>query len=67
MIATSCYKTWLDPVKLTEIFQGLGQGANNPELSEIVQQFCFHTRAGAAYVAELRVIAEFCNFGAVST
>ena len=42
----------------------------NPTPSEIVQHFKFHGRfrqpeeSIAAYVAELRALAEFCNFGA---
>lgn len=59
-----------DPVDGQELVAVLSNHYR-PKPSEIVQRFRFHSRfrkAGesvAAYMAELRAIAEFCNFGAV--
>ena len=41
----------------------------SPQLSEVMQRFLFNSRSRkeeesmAAYVAELRCLVEFCNFG----
>ena len=62
----------VSPAKLSEkTFVQLVTTLTNhysPKPSEIVQRFRFHSRQResgetvAAYVAELRAIAEFCNF-----
>ena len=76
MIGAKAYRhlrSLIAPVKPGEAdFATLSEVMKNhytPALSEIVQRFCFNSRfrlpheSFSTFVAELRALPEFCNFG----